>query len=249
LHALPNGRETGEVDIKDLKGYGKPLNVPERLPKAVDKKIKREGMRTIRRRLGLAKMLRLIFLIRKERKRMSAQDLSFVRQKGLTSKKLIQEQVMMAAVFSAMSKMLGAEKAMEINCEIMESAGPAILENMMPKPEEFEAWDDPFDAFREYYMALLVADREAGLHDFEVVEDSADAFQLNIIYCAYCEIPKRLGIIEACQPICYSDDVFFPEFGKKLGISFVRKETLARGNDVCDFRFERKSRHGAGATE
>ena len=120
---------------------------------------------------------------------------------------------------------------------------------MMPKPEEFDTFDDPFDAFRQYYMAIFVADREAGLHDFEVIEDSADAFQVNVTYCAYCEIPKRLGIIEACQPSCYSDDVFFPEFCRKLRMSFVRTETLARGNEACDFRFERVDGHGAGAPE
>jgi len=237
------------MGIKQLRGYGKPLSIFERLPKAVEKEMKREGMRIMRKNLGLIKTPQLLFLVLRERKRMSAQDLSFVRQKGLTSEKFIEDQVMMAAVFSALSRMVGKEKALEISCEIIESAGPAVLENMMPKPEEFNAMDDPFDAFKQYYTAMMAADKRAGLHDFEVIEDGENAFQLNLTYCAYCEIPKQLGIIEACQPSCYSDGVFFREYCEKLGMRFIRKETLARGNDVCDFRFERTSRQGASAPE
>jgi len=237
------------MEVKQLKGYGKPLNISERLPKAVDKRIKRESMRIIRRNLGLMKMLQFLFLALRERKRMSARDIFLVRKKGLTSEKFIEDQIMVAAVFSAMSRMVGKEKALEISYEIIKSAGPTVLENMFPKPEEFSAMENPFDAFKQYYMAIVAADEEAGLHDFEVIEDGEDAFQVNLTYCAFCEIPKKLGIIEACQPSCYGDDVFFPEYCEKLGMRFIRKGTLARGNDACDFRFERINKHGTGVPE
>jgi hypothetical protein len=137
------------MEVKQLKGYGKPLNISEGLPKAVDKKIKREGMRIIRQNLGLMKMIQFLFLALRERKRMSAQDISLVRQKGLTSEKFIKDQIMVAAVFSAMSRMVGKEQALEISCEIIKSAGPTVLESMFPKPEEFNAMDNPFDAFKQ----------------------------------------------------------------------------------------------------
>jgi hypothetical protein len=66
-----------------------------------------------------------------------------------------------------------------------------------------------------------------------------------VTYCAFCEIPKRLGFVEACDSGCYSDEVFMPTFLEPLGVRFRRSQTLARKSDRCDFRFERISAPGS----
>ncbi|MCD4784918.1 MAG: hypothetical protein K8T10_13970 [Candidatus Eremiobacteraeota bacterium] len=40
--------------------------------------------------------------------------------------------------------------------------------------EDFKKVGDPFEAFREYFMALMLVDKEEGIHDFEVIEDKED---------------------------------------------------------------------------
>ncbi len=72
-----------------------------------------------------------------------------------------------------------------------------------------------------------------------ILEDSDKAIAVNVTYCAFCEIPRLCGIVEACDPGCYSDEVFFPGYLEPLGMRFVRTKTLARGGDCCDFRWER----------
>jgi len=99
--------------------------------------------------------------------------------------------------------------------------------------------EDPFKACRDYYMAFWLAEKNAGLHDYEIGEDSDEAFAFNVKYCAFCEIPRLCGIVEACEPSCYSDEVFYPGYLEPLGMRFVRTKTLARGGDCCDFRFEK----------
>ena len=174
-----------------------------------------------------------------ERNRLSKIDLSQVRKKGLEDEEFIKYIIDRTAAFSALSKVLTKGEALDINYEITEEVSPEMMSHMMPTEDEFLAFDDPLFAAKKYIFALMEADKKVGLHDSVVAEDKGDAFQVNVTYCAFCEIPKLLGIIEAALPSCYGDDVFFPAVCEKVGLRFVRKGTIARGNEFCDFRFER----------
>ena len=79
----------------------------------------------------------------------------------------------------------------------------------------------------------------AGCHVYELVNNTDDTFQMNCIYCAWYEIPKLLGVKEACLPSCYADDVYLPNALGEIDIKFKRTNTLARGGNCCDFKFER----------
>jgi hypothetical protein len=227
------------MEVKDLKNYGKPLKIPDGVPKKVQKRVNKESLRIIKKNIGLIRLIRLMFLMMRENWRMSKHDMSEVRERGLCDKDFLKGQIQMAAFFFALSKIVGKEKALEIFNEIMDTVGTTAMGAFLPEPEDFKKVGDPFEAFRKYFIAFMAVDKEVGIHDFEVIEDTEDAIQVNVTYCAYYEIPKQLGVVEACQPNCYADDVFFPEFCEKMGTRFIRKGTLARGDDVCDFRFER----------
>jgi hypothetical protein len=231
------------MEVSDLRNYGKPLKIPDCVPKRVQKQINKESLKIIRKNIGLISFIRLMFLMMRENWRMSKHDMSVVRERGLCDKNFLKGQIQMAAFFTALSKIVGKEKALEIFNEIMDTVGTAAMGAFLPEPEDLKKLSDPFGAFRKYFMAFMAVDKEEGIHDFEVIEDTEDAIQINVTYCAYCEIPKQLGVVEACIPNCYADDVFFPNFCEKMGMRFIRKGTLARGDDVCDFRFERVNRH------
>lgn len=100
--------------------------------------------------------------------------------------------------------------------------------------------EDSFKEYRDYFLEFFHAEKRDGLHEFEVMEDSDDAVLVNVTYCVFHEIPKLCGIKEACEPSCYSDEVFFPSFLDQVGGKFIRTKTLGRGDDCCDFRLERK---------
>jgi hypothetical protein len=228
------------MKIEDMKNYGRPMNESMRdIPEVVMKRIKSTAFTILRRRLGLLKLLRFMILFMCEKKRMSRVDLSPVREKGLEDEEFIKEIIDRTAVFSALSKVLTKEEALDINYGITEEVATEMMSCMMPTEDEFLAFDDPLFAAKKYIFALMEADKRVGLHDSVVAEDKADAFQVNVTYCAFCEIPRLLGIVEAALPSCYGDDVFFPAVCENIGLRFVRKGTLARGNEFCDFRFER----------
>ncbi len=85
----------------------------------------------------------------------------------------------------------------------------------------------------------MEANKKAGVHDFEIVKETQDVFQVNCIWCAWNDIYKQLGVSDACMPICNVDDIFFPDYCQKAGIKYSRSGALATGNKYCDYRFER----------
>ena len=236
-HSLSKGKE---MRVEELKNYGKPYSeTMVNLPRPVQNLIKKESSRVVRRHLGLLGSLRLLILARRERHRLKEVDLTSVREKGLTSELFIDRTIQNTALFSALTQIVGTERAGAIYYEIMDKVSKLMNEAILPSVGELKGMESDFKAFRDYLMAFFSAEKGAGLHDFEVAEDSERAVALNVSYCAFCEIPRLCGIVEACDPSCYSDEVFFPGYLEPLGIRFIRTKTLARGGDCCDFRFEK----------
>jgi len=226
--------------VEELKHYGRPYSeIMAEISGPLNKLIRKEGTGIVRRHLGLLGSLRLMFLAKREKKRLAAVDLTPVRQKGLTSDVFIRQRVGEAAMFSAMAKFAGKERALAIQQEIMDKVARPIQEMLNPPVGQFREMEDPFKALRDYWTAFWLAEKNAGLHDYEIAEDSDDVFAVNVTYCAFCEIPRLCGIVEACEPNCYADEVFYPGYMEPLGIRFARTKTLARGDDCCDFRFEK----------
>jgi hypothetical protein len=228
---LDANREDRIMRVESLKNYGRPFSeTMTELPDAVRKRIRGEGAKVIRRRLGLFGMLRFLFLTWKEKRRM--RRMAFI--------DLLVENT---AMFSATAEMVGMERALSIHHAIMDRVAVPLNEALIPSSSEFGQLEDPFGALRKYLLAFFEAEHKAGLHEYRVVEDSDDALAVDVTYCAFCEIPKCLGIMDACEPGCYSDEVFMPHFLGPLGLRLVRTKTLAPKGDRCDFRYERVSVH------
>ena len=237
-----NGNEQGEgvMKVEELRNYGKTLaEMMEENWNTLEKPYKKEFLKIIRKDLGLLGGLRLWFFTRQEQKRLSSVDLTSMIEKGLKSQFFIDAFMGNTAGFSAMKKIVGKEKTLAIQHEVMDKVAYSINEIFYPPINQLKDMEDTFAAFRDYMAAMFSSQKAAGLHDFEVIENSEDTFAINITYCALCEIPRLCGVIEACDPNCYSDDVFFPKYGEPLGIRYSRTKTLSRGGDCCDYRFEK----------
>jgi hypothetical protein len=232
--------EEDAMEVQDMKNYGKAVSASQsRLPEDAEREITKKQRQIISKHLGLLDLIRFKLLCLKERKRMSKQELSRGREKGLTDERFIRSQITWAATFSALSKILGSDRAVEVLDEVVEMKAPIVTVHSSPPLEEFQAFEDPFRAFKEYYTATVEANNRAGCHQMEVVHETNDAIQIDVTYCAWHEIARELGVEKACLPHCYWDDVIFPEAVKPLGLRYKRTNTIAKGGTRCDFLFER----------
>lgn len=228
------------MNVENLKNYGVGLSRQlSTLPAEVKKEIYTLGAKIILDQIGFLRLPGLVVRYLVERRRMKRIDLSPVREMGMKDERFIREQVEFAAVFSAIKKSAGAEKMGKIIDLVSEKIGGETLKHVMPPPDDFLKFEDPFRAYSEYVMSVMEGDEREGCHHFDIVENSDDAFHMNITYCAWFDIYNRLGITEACLVSCNSDDALLPGYLEKLGGKFSRSGTLARGATVCDFRFDR----------
>ena len=74
--------------------------------------------------------------------------------------------------------------------------------------------------------------------DFEVKEQSQDAFDIDVRRCRYAEFYKALGEQELEFLLVYSADYPMAEgFGPE--IKLTRTQTIMQGASHCDFRYRR----------
>ncbi|UCH78925.1 MAG: L-2-amino-thiazoline-4-carboxylic acid hydrolase [Candidatus Coatesbacteria bacterium] len=230
------------MDVKDLKNYGVDVaSAMAAVPPAVREKLEAASRRVALKRLGLFKALRLPSLIEEEERKMRDVDLASFRERGLDNEAFLAQARYQVAAFAAVARLVGTEKAVAVFEEVMREVGGELWAEQAPTGEDFNRCGEGFAAFRAYFEATMAANRRAGVLDFEVVEDGDDAFQYDVTACVFYDLAKRLGYPEAARHLCFTDDVYFPEVGREIGLRFLRAGTLARGDRRCDFRFERVS--------
>lgn len=196
------------------------------------------------RSLGLEGMWRLRQSAQDEFRRWRLHDWRQLYEAGLTQANLdrILKEMCLAKV---MAEMLGLKKAAQLRRRLSDRISYAVLRAVFAPPEAFLACGegDFMTAFKQYYLAYLEAMHHAGLQSAQVVDDTPDTFQINIIYCAWAEIARVIGNPLYCYySTCYGDEVFFPRLVESAGFIFERYGTLGQGEPNCDHRFVRQNR-------
>ena len=78
-----------------------------------------------------------------------------------------------------------------------------------------------------------------GALDYEVLQQSPDAFDVNVTGCRYAEFYKKLGVPELGFLLACSSDFPMVE-GYGAGVQLKRTQTIMQGASHCDFRYALK---------
>ncbi len=227
------------MDIERLKNYGKNMHeASSSISPATKRKLDKTIARTVVKALGLRNTIKMLAGKKKARKELERADLSGVRA-IIKDESFIEDKIASAVLFQAMANVVGTDKAIEIHDMVLQNVMLDIVNDIFPTNDDFKRFDDPIGAFKRYFTAQLDADRRLGIHDFEIVEDTPDAFQVNITRCGWFGVKDALGCPAAAIPDCDADDVYLGPRAAEFGFKFVRKGTIARGAKVCDFRFKK----------
>jgi len=77
--------------------------------------------------------------------------------------------------------------------------------------------------------------------DYEVLRQSADAFEVNVTGCRFAQFYKELGVPElGFLLVCGADFPMAEGFGGD--VKLTRTQTIMQGAGHCDFRYERTRR-------
>jgi len=230
------------MEVSELKGYGLAVSDLEgNWSVEFKRRIKKISQRIIMGHLSNLQKIKLMYFYIKEKQKALRIDLSEVRIKGMTNDSFVKLQLDYICMFSALTKVLSVYEALEIMYNVMDAtAGEAMYQNT-PTIDEIKSLGDAMTTFRKYFEPLPEASRKAGCHQLAITESTENVLQIDITYCVWLELAKKMDIPEACLPNCYADDYAYPKYYQQLGISYSRSGTLAQGCKSCSLRFERIS--------
>ena len=232
--------ESKEIKIENTRGYGVAFSDLEgSWDPAFKSKIKKISMKIIMKQVTFFQKIKLLYWFYKEKKKAKNIDLSDIRSKGMTNSSFIKQQLEYISIFSALANVLDKEKALKIMFSVMDATAHEAFSLSALTIEEVKPFGDPMEFFRKYFLAFSEASTKAGCHDMVLSENSKNCIQIDIIWCVYYELAKKMNVPEACIPNCYADDLYYPDYFKTFDIKYSRKGTLARGHKYCDCRFER----------
>jgi dihydroflavonol-4-reductase len=183
-----------KIKPEELKNYGKSfIDMTREIPAHVRNETMQISYQILQKYLSPENLETLTPLIEKERERMMKQNLSSIREKGLSDETYINQQIEWAGTYSALSKIVKKGTLNKIYKELMETAGVKIFSNFFPSTQDLKACEDPFDAFREWYMATMNSEEKAGGHTFKYIENTPEILRVECTYCARNEIYKELA--------------------------------------------------------
>ncbi len=228
------------MEAKDLKNYNVPLtDMMDTIPMKTKLGLMKGVFKTMMSHMSLFDYARFVVLFTREKRRLAKVDLSSLAEKGLTNKSFIKQQVDTVAAYSAMAAMKGKDKALEIFFEIMGGAARKVYVGWMPSAEDVKKCDDPFTAFKQWYLAMSDVSVAVGGGAYEMVTNNKDVLHFTVPYCPWYEIARLLGIEEAALISCHADEVALPDYCREMGITYERKKALGQGDDCCDYMFGR----------
>ena len=225
--------------VEDLHNYGTNMHdLSMNFPKDVAKHAQKRMNSVIIKEIGILKALKLRKLIRKKTKEYSKINLERIRS-FCKNEAFIQAKISDAATYAAIRDLTSADEVDELYKKIMNEIVPILEDSMYPNPKLMDNFENRFETIKKYILSIMEADQQDGLHIIEVVEDTEDGLQFNVMKCAWFETKKELGIPEATFQDCYGDEVSLPGLLEKVGVKFSRTQTIASGAKFCDFRFVR----------
>ena len=81
--------------------------------------------------------------------------------------------------------------------------------------------------------------------DYEVLKQTADAFEVNVTGCRYARFYKEMGVPELGFLLTCSGDFGLAE-GYGAGVQLTRTQTIMQGASHCDFRYALKKNPSKG---
>jgi hypothetical protein len=233
-------QEDEKMKAFELKNYGIPLTeMHKTVPLEVFKRMRDASIKISKKHMGFFKRFKMGRIMRKEKKRFLYANLFEVKEKGLKDDRFIMMVVGKAALFSGLSKVVGKEKALEIDKEFTDATSLERISHMVPSAEDLLKCDDPFAALKEWILEYWKANKGANIFEYEIAEDSENILQIKCLYCAFDKISQLVDEKESALSVCQWDDLLFSTWNKELGIKYTRPTSLAKGDTCCDFRIEK----------
>jgi hypothetical protein len=124
-----------------------------------------------------------------------------------------------------------AEKSMEYTDEIMQ----IYRMKMMKRNQLIGNLPFGYYGFKMFCRRIVSKQYPEKGWNIDWISNDANEVHFNMKSCIYVETTNKYSCPELCHLFCANDDVVFSGF--RPAIIFERAETIARGQEKCDFHF------------
>ncbi len=221
--------------VEDLARFGRGL---DDMPKKV--LVRQAGVLVthLRRRYGILDLIRLTGSIARERRRIvrtHPETVAALRRDWGPG--AVQEGIGMTALFNALVPLEGREGAYEVAKGIFEQIAPLSMRELYQSDQLVACAGDRFENFKTFHLALFDSSQRLFPN---TQTDEGDLFTSTVTRCGNVEVFGALGAPELGRLGCDHDLAGYPAIADRHDFEFRRPTTIAKGGDVCRFRFYRK---------
>ena len=221
--------------VDELERYGKGI---DDMPKGL---LARQGwalLSELRRRYGTWRFARMAAAITKERRaiRLAHSDVVAELRRDWGSG-AVSEALGMAALFNVLTPIEGREGAYGIAQGIFRQIAPRSMTWLYQSDDLARCDGDRFENFKQFHFAMFDNSQQLFAN---VQTDEGDLFTTTVTKCANVEVFGALGCPELGRLGCDHDLAGYPAIADRHDVEFRRPTTIAKGGDVCRFRFYRK---------
>ncbi len=220
--------------VEDLSQFGKALDdMPTRV-------LVRQGgvlVAELRRRYGTWGLAKMILPILRERRRIQrAHPETVAELRRDWGSGAVNEALTMTALFDVLVPVEGREGAYDVAKRIWQSIAPMSMRALYQSDDLARCDGDPFENFKRFHLALF----DHSQHLFPNTQtDEGDLFTSTVTRCGNVEVFTALGAPELGRLGCDHDLAGYPTIAERHAFEFRRPSTIAKGGDVCRFRFYR----------
>jgi hypothetical protein len=220
--------------VEDLGQYGKAL---DDMPKGVMARQAGVIVAELRRRYGTRGFLRMVVSIARERRRIQKTHPATVAElRRDWGSGAVNEALGMTALFDVLVPIEGREGAYAVAKEIFQQVAPLSMNALYQSEDLAQCTGDRFENFKSFHLALF----DSSQHLFPNTQtDQGDLFTSTVTRCGNVEVFGALGCPELGRLGCDHDLAGYPAIADRHDFEFRRPTTIAKGGDVCRFRFYR----------
>lgn len=207
---------------------------------AIPLSVQREQFKALMtsRLAGKFSLIRKIGLVAGILKRMGqnrAKGRQYAKSRGIELKKLVNEFSMMSAGFAVVQDWLGVAEGYPLFKEMFLATGRKEMAWFWPDSSDFFSFDDPFDAFKRYWIAYLDASTRLSLLHYEIPIDKLDSFEVNITDCVYHELFTLFRCPELTKLIFETEYRALKRLAAPIGFNLSQKINIASGGFMCGY--------------
>lgn len=225
------------MKVEGLSQYGKTLSG---LPKEAMKKQTIIVLDETRKKFGLLGILPFFVKVLLKQKALK-RDYPIAYQEALKiSKNAAKEITMLVAMFNIVAEKEGKEDAYNFLKNIFQKVAKYSMPAYYQIDDLVECEGDTFENFVKFNIAWFKAMNDEGTWVVDKIEEEKDKLTIIISECANCVIGKAFDCPEIAKLGCDHDLAGYPVIIDRVNAQFVRQHTLAKGDEYCDFIFNRK---------